>query len=152
MTNKLERLVQAGLLSAALITFAPIPGVVAQNYNSNSTALNVNTVNWNSEDTYWRNKFATRPYYNGAINYSSYQPAYKFGVNSYSQFGGMNYEDLDQAQLRRDWENIRGNSNLSWEQAQPAFRDSYSRLYNNRNTALGRSLNDISPAAGGNRY
>ena len=94
------------------------------------------THNWDSENQYWRNEYSSRPYYNSTTNYSTYQPAYQFGVNSYNQNTGKPYSDLDQAQLRKQWESSRGNSNLTWDQAQPAIRDSYERLYNNRTNTV----------------
>lgn len=90
---------------------------------------------WESENQYWRNQYSSRPYYNSNTNYSMYEPAYKYGLNTYNQNAGKKFEDLDQSQLRSGWAQARGNSNLSWEQAQDATRDAYNRLYSERATA-----------------
>jgi hypothetical protein len=88
---------------------------------------------WGTESAYWRNHYSSRPYYNKNMTYSTYEPAYRFGLYNYNQNNGKRYEDLDMAQLKSDWERMRGNSKLTWEQAQPAVQDAYNRIYENNN-------------------
>lgn len=119
-------------------------GTASGNYNNNNTRAGSNTsggagapddiqsggsVNWNTENTYWRSNYPSRPYYNKSRNYSVYEPAYRYGVDLYNKNTDKSYEDLNQAQLRTDWEQMRGKSTLTWEQAQDAVRDSYNRAY-----------------------
>jgi len=103
-------------------------GNVNGGYNGNS-GYNANNPNWNSENAYWKQNFASRPYYQTGANYSTFQPAYQYGVNAYSQYGGLPYSAV-QTQLQNNWNSARGNSNLTWTQAQKATQDAYERIYN----------------------
>lgn len=82
---------------------------------------------WDTENTYWQSNFNSRPYYNRNMNYSTYEPAYRYGYESYSQYNGRPFEEVE-PQLRSSWSNSRGNSNLEWNQARDAVRDSYTRM------------------------
>jgi len=117
-----------------------VTGSVAGNSGTASTnsSMQTNSSNWSSENDYWRSQYPSRPYYKSGTNYSMYEPAYQFGVNTYNQNSSTRYSDLDQARLKADWERARGTSTLSWEQAQPAMRDAYDRLYNSHNTSASR--------------
>ena len=86
-------------------------------------------VDWAAQDTYWQKTYPTRPYHTAAKTYETYQPAYRYGADIYAKNPGVTYDKLDQAQLRRDWNDARGTSKLSWEEANPATRDAYMRLY-----------------------
>jgi len=70
-----------------------------------------NNMNWNSEDTYWRNNYPSQPYYNSSTNYSTYEPAYRYGYDLYSRSPGRRYEDLNQTDLTNGWNQARGSSN-----------------------------------------
>ena len=98
-------------------------------------------ISWNSESSYWRNNYATRPYYNSSRNYSVYEPAYRYGADMYSRNNGRSYNELDQEELRKGWEQARGNSNLKWNDAKMATRDAYDRMYNNNSANTGRYSN-----------
>jgi len=131
-----SKIVPGGLLSAALLSIAIAPAALAVDTNtsaSSSTSLSTSPMNtnWDTESAYWQNNYFSRPYYNSGLDYSAYEPAYHYGMDAYTKYNGKSYNDLDQAQLKRDWENEKGNSNLSWDQAQSAFRDSYNRLSKN---------------------
>ena len=99
--------------------------------NGNSTA---GASNWNAHNQYWQSQYSSRPYYTKGTHYSTYQPAYQFGYNMYNQSGGKPYQSLNQTQLQNQWMQNRGNSNLSWSQAQGAIQDSYNRMYSNQGT------------------
>lgn len=83
-----------------------------------------------------------------SMNMNTSDPAVRFGTTLYNQYTGRPYIDLDQEQLRAQWEQARGSSTLSWDQAQPTARDTYLHLYNNQSATTG-TLPNMSPAAGG---
>jgi hypothetical protein len=64
-----------------------------------------------------------------------YEPAYQLGVNTFSQTGGKPFSSLDLNQLKNEWNQQRGNSTLTWEQAEPAVRDAYDRVSNDQKGA-----------------
>ncbi len=93
-----------------------------------------NSTDWNTENKYWRQNYPTRPYYNKSKNYSVYEPSYRYGMELYNMNPDTGYESLDQKKLREDWMKANKNSKLTWEQVEPAVRDSYMRLYDRKNT------------------
>ncbi|MDX2028911.1 MAG: hypothetical protein SFW62_09810 [Alphaproteobacteria bacterium] len=90
------------------------------------------TTNWTTENQYWRNEYSSRPYYSRSVDYSAYEPAYQYGVTAYRQNNGMPYSELDKERMRAGWDQARGSSTLTWDQAERATQDSYVRLYNSR--------------------
>ena len=61
-----------------------------------------------------------------------YDAAYRYGADTYRKYPKKRYEDLNQAELRANWETARGNSNMTWDEASPTFRDAYNRAYNSK--------------------
>jgi len=103
-------------------------GTANSSSNANSGYV-ANNPNWSVENAYWQQNFSSRPYYQVGANYNTYQPAYQYGVNAYSQYNGQPYSAV-QTQLQNNWNSARGNSNLTWAQAQKATQDAYERIYN----------------------
>ena len=65
------------------------------------------TVNPTAEDAYWREHYRDRPYVREGHEYEYYQPAYRFGWESFSQFGHRSFDELDEG-FARDWDERRG--------------------------------------------
>lgn len=101
--------------------------------NSNAAANS----SWDAQNNYWRNNYSSRPYFSSSRNYSTYEPAYRYGVDMYNRNPGVRWEDIDQAQLSSGWVRTRGNSSLSWSDAQMATQDAYNRMYENRSSRMG---------------
>ncbi|MBP9128947.1 MAG: hypothetical protein KBF50_01630 [Steroidobacteraceae bacterium] len=80
-----------------------------------------------AEEAYWRENFSSRPYVKGDSKFEDYGPAYRHGVDSYGRSKGRSFDDAE-PELTRDWERVRGNSNLSWEKAKDASHDAWQRL------------------------
>ncbi len=79
------------------------------------------------EDAYWRKNYATRPYVAPGESYDQYGPAYRFGVDTYPEHQGRQFDEVEDT-LRSDWQTARGTSTLSWDKAKYATRDSWNRL------------------------
>jgi hypothetical protein len=106
---------------------------------TNTTSANPGTTtsagaNWDSQESYWRKTYPSRPYYNSSRDYTTYEPAYRYGVDLYNQNPGKSYSQLDQSKLNTGWTSARGSSALDWNAAQLATRDAYDRM-NTANTA-----------------
>ena len=84
------------------------------------------TIDPTSEDAYWRDNFALRPYASGA-SFDDYGPAYGYGVAAFTRYPGRSFDDLD-LDLSRDWTPARGRSNLEWARARDAARDAWMRV------------------------
>jgi hypothetical protein len=74
---------------------------------------------------YWRDNYGSRDYVDPARKFDDYAPAYDYGVRRYQ--AGKSFDDLE-PDLAGDWDNVRGNSDLEWNDARPAARDAWDRL------------------------
>lgn len=126
-------LLLTALLSAASPASARGTDTHMQNNTTNNMKMNDNFDNgWDAQNSYWRDYYPSSTYYNDSRNYSTYEPAYRYGYDLYNRNAGKTYDDLNQDDLQKDWNSIRGNSNLDWNDAQEATRDAYNRMYEHR--------------------
>lgn len=80
-----------------------------------------------AEDAYWRQEYRSRPYVEANASYDSYGPAYSHGVAAFERYEGRHFE-LIEPELARDWNAMRGASDLSWDRARPAVKDAWQRM------------------------
>jgi uncharacterized protein YcfJ len=85
-------------------------------------AINPTEYNSHFEKTY-----KTAPYYTAGREWNDYQPAYKYGYDTYSQYRGQRFEDVE-PQLERDWNSTKANSRLGWNEAKGAVRDGWHHI------------------------
>lgn len=145
MTTKYYTMCTMALATLITYTYPVGAQVNAANTNTNpadTTTMHNRTtqnltndyVNWNEENSYWRDNYASRPYYQKSRDYSTMEPAYRYGMDMYNQYPDRRYDQLDRSELERGWNQTRGDSNLEWNDAEHATRDAYNRLYENRTT------------------
>jgi hypothetical protein len=79
------------------------------------------------EDAYWATSYVTAPYVTKGTAYETYQPAYRYGWESYDKNRGKTFDDVE-LELARDWDKHRGTSSLSWSEARAAARDAWDRM------------------------
>lgn len=92
------------------------------------------------EDAHWQASYRAAPYVDAAHEYHYYQPAYRFGWESYSQYGRRSFDEVDET-LMREWDGRRGHSLQTWNEARDAARDAWERI--------ARQQREDSHAAGG---
>lgn len=73
------------------------------------------------EASYWRSEYQNEPYVAKGERFDEYAPAYRTGYEGRSQYAGQRFEDV-QDNLKRDFENNRGDSTLGWDKARQACR------------------------------
>ena len=78
------------------------------------------------EDAYWRDNFMSRPYASGST-YDEYEPAYRYGWDSYSRYPGRRFDEVE-SDLSHDWDRAKGESKLTWDRAKVATRDAWNRV------------------------
>jgi hypothetical protein len=78
------------------------------------------------EDDNWRETYRGSPYADPSRNYEYYQPAYRFGWESYSRYGRRSFEEIDE-ELQREWEGQRDPASPAWLEARAAARDAWDR-------------------------
>ena len=72
------------------------------------------TIDPTLEDAYWRDNYSSRPYVDGGATYDDYGPAFGYGVDAYSRYPGLSFDQAE-ADLSRDWDSARGKSKLGWD-------------------------------------
>jgi hypothetical protein len=77
------------------------------------------------EQGYWRENYASRDYVDPGRKFEDYAPAYDYGVRRYD--ATRSFEDVE-PDLAGDWDSVRGNSDLEWNDARPAARDAWERV------------------------
>jgi hypothetical protein len=89
------------------------------------------SVNPTAEEKYWEENYKTRDYVTTDRDFETYRHAYRYGVDAYTRHEGRAFDEIE-PQLKSEWEKSRGDSILDWDQARPATRDAYGRLYSSR--------------------
>ena len=79
------------------------------------------------EDGYWKDNYPKRSYAEKNVSYDNYRPAYRTGYEGHARYPGKKYEQVE-ADLQRDYEKSKGNSNLTWDKAKHATRDAWHRV------------------------
>jgi hypothetical protein len=79
------------------------------------------------EDAYWRENYRATGLIDPTREYEYYQPAYRFGWESYSRYGRRSFEEIDEA-LQDEWEKERGPSSPDWSEARGPARDAWDRV------------------------
>jgi hypothetical protein len=79
------------------------------------------------EDAYWRDNYSQRPYVEAGSNYDDYGPAYGLGVDAFSRYPGLSFDELE-PQMSRQWTTNSGASTLRWDSARHAARDAWTRV------------------------
>ncbi len=85
------------------------------------------SVDAQSEEEYWREQHATRPYALADRSYEEYQPAYRYGWEARSRVRDRSFDEME-PELERGWVVFRGHSALEWREARPATRDAWDRI------------------------
>ena len=78
------------------------------------------------DDSYWRDRYASRPYVPAGSSFDDYGPAFVVGEQARRAATHDRFDDED-AMLRDQWLQSRGNSTLSWEQARHAAQEGWDR-------------------------
>lgn len=77
-----------------------------------------------AHDDYWRDNYASRPYFVSGREWTDYEPAYRYGYKSFGAHRGRHFAEVE-SDLKRQWDTVRGKSRLMWEEAKEAVRDGW---------------------------
>lgn len=80
-----------------------------------------------AEESYWRENYQRRPYYQQGTPYDDYGPAYRSGWEARTRYPDRKWDDLE-SDLESKWEKSKGKSRLTWERAKGAARDAWDRV------------------------
>lgn len=76
---------------------------------------------------HFETNYRSAPYYSTGREWSDYQPAYKYGYDTYGQYRGQKFEDIED-QLERNWDSTRADSRLAWTEARGAVKDGWHHI------------------------
>lgn len=80
-----------------------------------------------NEELYWREHFASEPYYDPSFAFEDYLPAWRVGWEGRGRHPGRQFDDVEQ-DLKAEFHWNRGPSRLLWDQARDAARAAFDRL------------------------
>ena len=86
-----------------------------------SIAEAVNPTDYND---HFRNTYNSASYYKADRDWNDYEPAYTYGYDTYGQYRGRRFEDVE-PDLERGWDKTKANSRLAWADARGAVRDGW---------------------------
>ena len=89
------------------------------------------TVDWQTEEEYWRNNYSTRPYAVNHMDFEFWQPGYRYGYDSAMKYQGRKWHDVE-ADLKSGWDRVEHRGKTTWEQIKDAVRDGWDRVTGNR--------------------
>ncbi len=84
-------------------------------------------VNPTEYTSHFETNYRTAPYYSAGREWSDYQPAYQYGYDTYGQYRGQSFDDVE-SQLERNWDSTRANSRLAWTEARGAVKDGWHHI------------------------
>jgi uncharacterized protein YcfJ len=125
-----------------------VVGAVAGGLAGKGAAEAVNPTN---EDAFWRENYATRPYYESGYTYDEdYRPAYEYGWMSRSEHAGTAFHEVE-PHLQSGWTAAKTNSRLGWDKAKHAVRDAWDRIDSSRDQGSTLGNNSAYPGRGEKR-
>ena len=71
--------------------------------------------------------YKTAPYYSSGRDWSDYKPAYQYSYDTYGQYRGQRFEDVEPPR-ERAWEESRERTRLAWPEARAAERDGWHHI------------------------
>jgi hypothetical protein len=72
----------------------------------------------------FENRYRQAPYYAEGGEWNDYKPAYQYGYDTYGQYRGRKFEDVE-GELERKWDSTRADSRLAWPEARAAVKDGW---------------------------
>ena len=84
-------------------------------------------LDWELEETFWRDNWRARPYASADRGFEYYRPAYRYGVESARRFTGRQWNDVE-PDLRAGWDRYEYRGQSTWENVKDAVRDAWDRI------------------------
>jgi hypothetical protein len=82
---------------------------------------------WTTEERYWRDNFASRPYARADRGFDYYRPGYRYGFESAQRFRGKQWNEVE-SDLRSGWDRFEQRGQSTWENVKDAVRDAWNRV------------------------
>jgi hypothetical protein len=82
---------------------------------------------WTTEEKYWRDNFASRPYIRTDRGFDYYRPGYRYGFESAQRYVGKQWNEVE-SDLRTGWDRFEHRGQSKWEDLKDAVRDAWNRV------------------------
>ena len=79
------------------------------------------------EETYWRENYATQPYYEAGFTYDDYHPGYRIGWEGRARYEGRSFVEVER-ELKAAYERNARGSRLGWDRNRHAARAAWDRF------------------------
>lgn len=143
----MKQYITVSIASALFVTLPVLAQVPTGGIPTVKTTTTITTTekspNWNDENTYWKDNYIHRPYYDSSKPYAAYEPAYRYGFELHVKHQGKAYSELDKSELNRGWMQAKGASTLNWRDAEAATMDAYNHIYNDNNSPNSGKIPDV---------
>ena len=81
-----------------------------------------------SNEIYWRENLESQPFYEKGFGYADYVEALRLGhAHAFEHAHAAKGFDESEAVIAAEWERVKGNSRLTWQQARQAARAAWER-------------------------
>ena len=90
------------------------------------TSGSMREIDWGTEDAYWREQYATRPYARADRDYAHFEHAYRSGAEARTRHAGREWAEVE-PELESGWHAYRGNTQTAWGEIKDAVRDAFHR-------------------------
>jgi hypothetical protein len=85
------------------------------------------SVDWKTEDDYWRKQHPNQPYADKNRSYEDYAPAYRFAVEAVGKYPDKSFDDVED-ELALNYHRAEPGFPLPWDTVHPAVRAAWDRL------------------------
>lgn len=81
-------------------------------------------VNPTEYTTHFQREYKKLPTYTAGREWTDYEPAYKYGYDTYGEYRGKTFDTVE-GDLQRKWDETRYASRLPWDEAKHAVREGW---------------------------
>lgn len=82
---------------------------------------------WNSDESFWRENYRSRPYTDQGRDFEHYRSGYKYSYDSAGRIGRRRWDEAE-PDLRRGWDDYEGRGESTWDQVKDSVRDAWDRI------------------------
>jgi hypothetical protein len=84
-------------------------------------------VDWSTDERFWRDNYASRPYTDESRGFDFYRPGYQYGYESADRIGRRPWVEAE-PDLQRGWERFEGRGQSTWEEIKDTVKDAWDRV------------------------
>ena len=79
-------------------------------------------------DQHFSENYSKADYYQKDYGFDDYRPAYRYGTQARASRPDATWSPETESELERDWDRVKGDSRLGWQEAKQAVKDAWHRV------------------------